>query len=83
VEYLEAKLEWKRRQERERKYKLERQESAYPVDSSWDLQRIAFFNRHRDDFPWACFAITTKGHFDVLKLPTSTPSSKPFEHKTS
>jgi hypothetical protein len=68
VEYLESKAEWKRRQEKKRKYELERQESAYPVDSSWDVQRIAFFNRHKDVFPWVCRAIVKKGHFDVLKF---------------
>jgi hypothetical protein len=81
IEYQEAKLAWKRREEKRKAFELERKQSAYPVDSSWDLQRIVFFNRHRDDFPWACFAITTKGHFDVLKLPTSTPSNKPSEHE--
>jgi hypothetical protein len=42
VEYLEAKR---------KAFELERQQSAYPVDSSWDLQRIVFSNRHRDVFP--------------------------------
>jgi hypothetical protein len=69
VEFLEAKAEWKRRQERKRKYDLERQETLLPVESSWDTERIAFFNRHKDVFPWVCRAIVKKEHFHVVKLP--------------
>jgi hypothetical protein len=69
VEYLEAKAEWKRREAKRKARELEHRQTFLPVHSPWDIQRIAFFNRHRDDFPWASFALTKRGHFDVLKMP--------------
>jgi hypothetical protein len=69
VEYLEARAEWKRRQAKLKARELEHRQTFLPMESSWDTQRIAFFNRHRDVFPWVCRVIVKKGHFDGLKLP--------------
>jgi hypothetical protein len=69
VEYQEAQAAWHRKR---RARELENRQTCLPVESSWDTARIAFFNRHRDAFPWVCVAITKKGHFDVLKLPAFT-----------
>jgi hypothetical protein len=41
-EYLEAKAEWKRRQQKKRKYELERQEILLSVRSSWDIRGLCF-----------------------------------------
>jgi hypothetical protein len=71
VEYLEAQAAWLRKAEKRRARLLEHKQTSLPVESSWDTQRIAFFNRHRDAFPWmVCRAIVKRGHFDVLKMPS-------------
>jgi hypothetical protein len=69
-EYQEAKAAWKGKQAKRKARELEHRQTLLPVRSSWDIERIVFSNRHRpDDYPWACFAITKRQHFDVLKLP--------------
>jgi hypothetical protein len=68
VEYQEAQAAWHRKQEKRRARELENRQTCLPVESAWDTERIAFFNSHKDVFPWVCHAIVKKGHFDVLKL---------------
>jgi hypothetical protein len=63
VEYQEAKAAWKRKQANRKARELEHRQTSLPVESSWDTQRIAFFNRDRDVFPWVGVAIVKKDHF--------------------
>jgi hypothetical protein len=65
----EAQDAWLREAEKRRARALEHRQTSLPVESSWDTERIAVFNRHKDVFPWVCLAIVRKGHFDVMKLP--------------
>ena len=69
IEYQEAQAAWHRKAEKRRARELENRQTCLPVESSWDTQRIAVFNRGKDVFPWVCRAITKKGHFDLLSLP--------------
>jgi hypothetical protein len=69
-EYREAQAAWLRKAEKRRAREAEHRQNLLPVRSSWDVERIAFFNRHKDVYPWACFAIVKKAHFEVLKVPT-------------
>ncbi len=75
VEYQEAQAAWLRKAEKRRARESKHRQSLLPMKSSWDVARIAFFNRHKDVFPGVCFAITKRGHFEVLKLRTFTPEA--------
>jgi hypothetical protein len=68
VEYREAQAAWLRKAAKRRARESEHRQTSLPVQSSWDTERIAFFNRHKDVFPWVCVAIVKKAHFAVLKL---------------
>ena len=72
VEYREAQAAWLRKAEKRRARQAEHRQNLLPVHSSWDVERIAFFNRDKDVFPWVCRAIVKKAHFEVLKWPNST-----------
>ena len=73
VEYQEAQAAWHRKAEKRRARELENRRTCLSVESSWDTQRIAIFNRGKDVFPRVCRAIVKKGHFDVLNLLTFKP----------
>jgi hypothetical protein len=61
VEYREAQAAWLRKAEKRRARQSEHKQTSLPVESSWDTQRIALFNRGKDVFPWVCKAIVKRG----------------------
>ena len=67
-EYKEAQADWKRRQEKKAERERQRKQEMTSLKSSWDVTRLAVYARP-GAYPWACFAITRPGHFEVVSLP--------------
>ena len=67
-EYKEARADWKRRQEKKVERESQRKREMTSLKSSWDVTRLAVYARP-GAYPWACFAITRPGHFEVVSLP--------------